>query len=81
MRDDVIDMDLGDNCNSVQLKTREGEHLRVDRVVLRSGHPLPEEPQGVDLWGIGRGYVADPWSACALGDLAADARLLSSARV
>ncbi len=70
--DEVVDMDLGDDCNSVHIKTRKGERVRADRVVLALGHPLPEEPQGIELAGIGRGYVADPWSAGALGDLAAD---------
>ena len=72
VRDEVVDLDLGDDCNSVHLKTRKGDRLRADRVVLALGHPLPEEPQGLELAGIGRGYVADPWSAGALGDLAAD---------
>ena len=73
VRGEVVDMELGDDCKSVQLNTLNGDRLCADRVVLALGHPLPDQPQGLELASIGRGYVADPWSAGALSELAADA--------
>ena len=71
MRDEVVDLELSDDSSSVQLITRKSDSLQADRVVLALGHPLPEEPRGFEVAGLGRGFVADPWSAGALSDLAA----------
>jgi uncharacterized NAD(P)/FAD-binding protein YdhS len=71
-RDEIVDLEFSDDCNSVRLITGKGDCLQADRVVLALGHPLPEEPKGFDVAGLGRGFVADPWSASALSELGAD---------
>ncbi len=70
--DEVVDVELDDDSTSVRLITRKNDVVKADRVVLALGHALPEEPRGFELAGLGRGFVADPWSPAALGDLAAD---------
>jgi len=70
-RDEVVDLELVDRSTPVRLTTRKGQRIEADRVVLALGHALPEAP-GLDLRGLGRGYIADPWSPGALDDLATD---------
>ncbi len=72
MRDEVVDLELSDDSSPVQLITRNSDRLQADRVVLALGHPLPEEPKGFEVAGLGRGFVADPWSAGALTELGHD---------
>jgi uncharacterized NAD(P)/FAD-binding protein YdhS len=72
MRDEVLDLTFSDDCSSLQLNTRKSDVVKVDCVVLALGHALPEEPAGFELAGLGRSYVADPWSAAALADLNVD---------
>jgi uncharacterized NAD(P)/FAD-binding protein YdhS/predicted metal-dependent enzyme (double-stranded beta helix superfamily) len=68
-REEIVDLDVGDRQAPVRLTTRDGDRIEASRVVLALGHPLPEEPEGLDLHQLGRGYIADPWSASALDDL------------
>ena len=63
VRDEVVDLELGDQSTTLQLTTRKGDRLAADRVVLALGHALPEEPEGLEHNRLGRGYAADPWSA------------------
>jgi uncharacterized NAD(P)/FAD-binding protein YdhS len=72
MRDEVIDLEFNDDSPSVQLITRKNDSLQADRVVLALGHPLPEEPTGFEVAGLGRGFVGNPWSVGALSELVAD---------
>jgi uncharacterized NAD(P)/FAD-binding protein YdhS len=72
MREEVVDLALSADSRAVQLITRNNDVLLADRVVLALGHALPEEPSGFELAGLGRGFVADPWSAAALGELSPD---------
>ncbi len=71
-RDEVVDLELGDGSKPLRLTTLTGGRVEADQVVLALGNPLPGQPQGLDVRGLGRGYIADPWSAGALDDLAAD---------
>jgi uncharacterized NAD(P)/FAD-binding protein YdhS len=41
-------------------------------MVLALGHRAPSEPEGLERSGLGRGYIANPWSAGALDELASD---------
>jgi len=70
--DEVVDVEQGGDSATVQVTTRKGDRLTADRVVLALGHPLPEEPQGLERHRLGRGYVAVPWSPGALAGLAVD---------
>jgi uncharacterized NAD(P)/FAD-binding protein YdhS len=72
MCDEVIELEADDSSTSVQLTTRKGDRVTADRVVLALGHPLPEEPHGLELQALGRTFVTDPWSPGALDRLAAD---------
>jgi uncharacterized NAD(P)/FAD-binding protein YdhS len=71
-RDEVIDLDLEDPAAPVLLTTLNGQQMQADRVVLALGHALPEAPRGIDLNGLGPAYVADPWAANALEEIARD---------
>lgn len=66
---------LVDDCLSTargwQLNFVDGAQAGFDAVILAIGHLPPRHPHP-DLAGL-PGYVADPWAADALGDLAADA--------
>ncbi len=71
-RDEVVDLELVDGTKPVRLTTHTGNVIEADQVVLALGNPLPGQPQGLDGHGLGRGYVADPWSAGVLEGLEPD---------
>ncbi len=71
-RDEVVDLELFDGSKPVRLTTLTGGVIEADQVVLALGNPLPGHPQGLDVHGLGRGYIGNPWSAGALEDLEPD---------
>ena len=72
VRDEVVDLEIGEGSGSANLSTRQGSRLAADRVVLALGHPMPQTPEGLEHPSVREGYVADPWSAGALDGLEAD---------
>jgi uncharacterized NAD(P)/FAD-binding protein YdhS len=70
--DEVVDLELDHSSSRVRLTTRNGDRIEALRVVLALGHPKPGQPQGLDVQGIGPGYIASPWSGDALDGLAPD---------
>jgi uncharacterized NAD(P)/FAD-binding protein YdhS len=72
VHEEVVDAEVGESTSPVRLTTCSGECFVADRVVLALGHPAPAEPEGLALRGKCGGYIADPWSACALDQLSAD---------
>jgi uncharacterized NAD(P)/FAD-binding protein YdhS len=72
VRDEVIDLEVGEGSPVMRLTTRAGTQLLADRVVLATGHQPPLDPPGCDLSARGPGYVADPWNPRALEGLQAE---------
>jgi uncharacterized NAD(P)/FAD-binding protein YdhS/predicted metal-dependent enzyme (double-stranded beta helix superfamily) len=71
-RDEVVDLELGDGSKPLLLTMHTGRRIDADQVVLALGNPLPGQPQGLDVHGLGRGYIADPWSVGVLEHLEPD---------
>jgi len=72
VRDEVIDLEIGEGSRSANLLTRQGNRLAADKVVLALGHPMPKTPEGLEHASLRGGYVANPWSPGALDGLEAE---------
>jgi uncharacterized NAD(P)/FAD-binding protein YdhS len=71
-RDEVVDLELVDGSKPIRLTTQTGRCINADQVVLALGNPLPGQPQGLNVHGLGRGYIGNPWTAGVLEDLEPD---------
>jgi uncharacterized NAD(P)/FAD-binding protein YdhS len=74
IRDEVVDLEMtaGDGPRPIHLKTRQGDRIQADQVVLALGHARPQPPKELEGLTLPEGYVADPWSPGALAGLTAD---------
>ena len=62
--------------NTTKIRLRSGRTLLADKVVLANGNFPPGDPRLPGKTPHSQRYVSNPWTACALGDVAQDKNIL-----